>query len=79
VIGLYFYAFNGAGPLGGILAGWLSARGGTELAFFVAGAAGIVGTAVAAARLRGRVQAAPARLRPDRGTNAAQASGANAR
>ena len=28
VIGLYFYAFNGAGPLGGLLAGWLCARAG---------------------------------------------------
>ncbi len=49
IIGLYFYAFNGTGPLAGLLAGWLSARGGTELAFSVAGIVGIawtVGTAV---------------------------------
>jgi hypothetical protein len=54
VIGLYFYAFNGTGPLGGLLAGWLCARGGTELAFAVAGVVGLAGTAVAAAQLRGR-------------------------
>ncbi|MFN2629559.1 MAG: MFS transporter [Gaiellaceae bacterium] len=54
VVGLYYYAFNGTGPLGGILAGWLSARGGTELAFVVAGIAGVVATAIAAAQLRER-------------------------
>jgi MFS family permease len=54
VVGLYYYAFNGTGPVGGILAGWLSAHGGTTLAFFVAGAAGLVGTFFAAARLRER-------------------------
>jgi MFS family permease len=52
IIGLYFYAFNGTGPVGGILAGWLSARGGTTLAFLVAGIAGLAGTTLAAARLR---------------------------
>ena len=48
IIGLYFYAFNGSGPIAGIFAGWLCARGGTELAFAIAGIAGIawtVGTA----------------------------------
>ena len=38
VIGFYYFAFNGLAPLGGILAGWLAATGGTELAFGVAGA-----------------------------------------
>jgi MFS family permease len=51
IIGLYFYAFNGTGPFAGLLAGWLCARGGTELAFFVAGGAGLLGTVVAATRL----------------------------
>jgi len=37
VIGFYYFAFNGLAPLGGILAGWLAATGGTELAFAVAG------------------------------------------
>jgi len=51
IIGIYFYAFNGTGPAAGLLAGWLCARGGTELAFIVAGCAGLVGTAVAAVRM----------------------------
>jgi predicted MFS family arabinose efflux permease len=54
VVGLYFFAFNGTGPVGGLLAGWLSARGGTQLAFLVAGVAGLAGTLVAAAELRER-------------------------
>ncbi len=41
VIGLYFFAFNGSGPAGGLLAGWLAASGGTELAFAVSGAVAI--------------------------------------
>ena len=51
IIGIYFYAFNGTGPLGGLLAGWLCAKGGTELSFVVAGIAGLVATGVAARRL----------------------------
>jgi MFS family permease len=51
IIGIYFYAFIGTGPFAGLLAGWLSARGGTQLAFVVAGVAGLAGTAVAAVRL----------------------------
>lgn len=41
LIGLYFFAFAGTGTLGGILSGWLTAVGGTELAFAVAGFAGL--------------------------------------
>lgn len=51
VMGLYFFAFNGAGPAGGMLAGWLAAAGGTALAFTVAGSAALVVTAAAAALL----------------------------
>jgi MFS family permease len=54
IIGLYFYAFNGTGPLGGLLTGWLCAKGGTELAFLVAGILGLGATAVATQQLRGR-------------------------
>ena len=54
IIGIYFYAFNGTGPVAGLLAGWLCARGGTQLAFVVAGVAGLAGTAAAAVRLRRR-------------------------
>ena len=52
IIGIYFYAFNGTGPLGGLLAGWLCAKGGTELAFVVAGIAGLAATGVAARAAR---------------------------
>lgn len=54
IIGIYFYAFNGTGPVAGLFAGWLCARGGTELAFAVAGIIGIAGTVAAAAALRKR-------------------------
>jgi MFS family permease len=60
VIGLYFFAFNGAAPLGGLLSGWLAERGGTELAFAVSGVAGLAMTALAVVRLRpSREQALP--------------------
>ena len=49
VIGLYYFAFNGAGPAGGVLAGWLAARGGTELAFAVSGVSALAVAAVAVA------------------------------
>jgi MFS family permease len=66
IIGIYFYAFNGTGPLGGLLAGWLCAQGGTELAFLVAGVAGLAATVVAAKQLdpvdwRRRARALPVR------------------
>ncbi len=48
IIGLYFYAFNGTGALGGLFAGWLCRVGGTQLALGVAGIVGIV-AAIAAA------------------------------
>lgn len=35
--GLYNYVFIGSGPIGSLLAGWLAERGGTPLAFWVAG------------------------------------------
>ena len=34
---LYFFAFQGGAPLGGLWAGWLVSAGGTELAFYVRG------------------------------------------
>ena len=52
IIGIYFYAFNGTGPFAGLFAGWLCAVGGTDLAFLIAGAAGVAGTAIAARRLQ---------------------------
>ena len=59
IIGLYFYAFNGTGPLGGLLAGWLCARGGTELAFVVSGILGIAAVTVTGAAIRRRAVEIP--------------------
>jgi MFS family permease len=42
VLGLYYYAWNGLAPVGGLIVGWLLAVGGTELTFAVAGVAGLV-------------------------------------
>jgi MFS family permease len=47
VIGLYYYCFNGLGPVGGLLSGWLAARSGTSLAFVVSGLIGVGMTAFA--------------------------------
>jgi len=66
VMGLYFFAFNGAGPAGGMLAGWLAAVGGTALAFTVAGSTALVVTAGAAVVLGRRFEGA--RLRSRAGT-----------
>jgi MFS family permease len=52
VLSLYLFAFAGLSPVGGLLAGWLADVGGTELAFGVAGAAGLVMAALAAGRMR---------------------------
>jgi MFS family permease len=46
---LYFFAFQGGAPLGGLLAGWLTSRGGTQLAFAVAGGMAVTVAAVGAA------------------------------
>jgi MFS family permease len=60
VVGLYFYAFTGTAAFGGILMGWLTAHGGTELAFAFSGTTGLVGVAAACAGLRRRPPAAAA-------------------
>jgi MFS family permease len=59
VLSLYYYAWNGLAPLGGVIVGWLCAAGGTELAFAVAGASGLVMAALGAVALR-----RPARVQP---------------
>ncbi|GIU95901.1 MAG: MFS transporter [Gaiellaceae bacterium] len=51
-VSLYFFAFQGGAPLGGLLAGWLTKVGGTELAFAVAGATAILVSLAGAAALR---------------------------
>jgi MFS family permease len=47
VVSLYLWAFAGLAPVGGLLAGWLTDVGGTQLAFTVAGATGLAITAAA--------------------------------
>jgi hypothetical protein len=42
---MYFFAFLGGAPMGGLLCGWLTARGGTQRAFAAAGVVAM-GTAV---------------------------------
>ena len=49
VLSFYLFAFAGTAPLGGLLAGWLSEVGGTELAFSVSGGTAVAMTAVAVA------------------------------
>jgi MFS family permease len=61
IIGLYFYAFNGTASVAGLFVGWLCARGGTELAFFIAGVVGLAAAFMAALRLRGRGAWSPIR------------------
>jgi MFS family permease len=48
---LYFFAFLGGAPLGGLFAGWLVSVGGTELAFYVAGVVAVVTSLAGGARL----------------------------
>jgi MFS family permease len=54
VVSLYLFAFAGLAPLGGLLAGWLSELGGTQLAFGVAGVTGLVMTLTAFREIYGR-------------------------
>jgi MFS family permease len=60
---LYFWAFLGGAPLGGLFAGWLVSLGGTRLAFYVAGTIAVLTSLAGAARLettnRRAVAAAP--------------------
>lgn len=61
VLALYYLAFNGTMPLGGLLAGFLADAGGTPLAFAVGGAGAIAATTIAAVLL---VRAYPGRAAP---------------
>jgi sugar phosphate permease len=67
VLSLYYYAWNGIAPLGALVIGWLSARGGTELAFAVAGAAGIAMAVIGALALRRPQRIPPAEELPEPG------------
>jgi MFS family permease len=64
VLGLYFYAFLGAQPLGGLFAGWLADSGGTELAFAVGGAITLAATGFAFVSLGALPRLRLASLRP---------------
>jgi MFS family permease len=57
VLSLYLFAFAGLAPLGGLLAGWLSDVGGTELAFGVAGVTGLAMTGMGLRELYAHRQA----------------------
>jgi MFS family permease len=48
VLSLYLFAFHGLAPAGGPLIGWLIERGGTDLAFQLAGGSALAMAAVAA-------------------------------
>jgi MFS family permease len=61
VVSIYLWAFAGLAPVGGLLAGWLTDLGGTQLSFTVAGGTGLVMTFLAASELRRRRDAAAAR------------------
>jgi MFS family permease len=52
VVSLFYYAFNGLAPLGGLLAGWLTSVGGTQLAFASTGVVGVGSTVLAALFVR---------------------------
>ena len=60
VVSLYLWAFAGFAPLGGLLAGWLTEVGGTQLSFLVAGVTGLAMTLLAARELARRY---PGRVR----------------
>ncbi len=69
---LYFFAFQGGAPLGGLLAGWLTSQGGTALAFAVAGTSAVVVSTVGVLALlprgdggRGEPEPAPTLLPQD--------------
>jgi MFS family permease len=65
VIGIYYYAWNGLAPLGGLLVAWLSSVGGTELALGVAGLLGLSAAGLGTLRLRS-VRAAHLLAPPER-------------
>jgi hypothetical protein len=43
---LYFFAFEGGAPIGGLFAGWLVAAGGTSLGFVVGGVVSLAAAAL---------------------------------
>jgi len=53
IVGFYVFAVLGVQPIGGLLAGWLTAHGGTLLAFAVMGGTTLAAVVVAAAAAQG--------------------------
>ena len=62
---LYFFAFLGGAPLGGLFAGWLVEVGGTQLAFYVAGVVAVLTALVSAATREDDLTGAADRLVAD--------------
>jgi MFS family permease len=58
VVSIYLWAFAGLAPVGGLLAGWLTEVGGTQLSFTVAGGTGLAMTLLAGRELKQRRDAA---------------------
>lgn len=52
VLSLYAYVFFGTAPLGGVLTGWLAQRGGTSVAFLIAGGTAVLAAAAGAVAWR---------------------------
>jgi len=63
---LYLFAFMGGAPLGGLLAGWLTSRGGTRLAFALGGTVAVLVAAVGAAVMLAGLSTATQRPGPSR-------------
>ncbi|MDX6476970.1 MAG: hypothetical protein QOH95_2481 [Gaiellaceae bacterium] len=68
VLGLYYYAWNGLAPLGAVRVGWMCDRGGTQLAFAVAGVVGLAMTALAAVAVKPPRRFAPRRAQAEPAT-----------
>lgn len=64
ILGIYNWGWLGLAPLGGLLTGWLCATGGTQLAFYVAGASALCLVALAYGYLEAHPVEARAHLEP---------------
>jgi len=64
VLSLYGYVFFGTAPLGGVLAGWMTGRYGTEAYLFVVGGVSVVAALAGVAALRARGAEAPEAATP---------------
>lgn len=76
VLALYSYSFFGTAPIGGLLAGWLTERGGTTLSLAVGGAVATITAAVGTVVWRREERRRRFRPRPRRDTARPQLAGA---